>query len=80
VRLCSFAARWAYASVDEAVAENRDRLLVAPGTPADARLHAALAERLVRGDDGLWHWPTPPTQLAILTWGPGTGTQAAGDD
>jgi hypothetical protein len=70
VQLLTFAARWAYADLDEAVAENRDRLLIAPGSPADDRLRAALTTRLAPGDDGLLHWPTPPTRAAILTWTP----------
>jgi SAM-dependent methyltransferase len=68
VRLIEFAARWAYASVDEAVEENRDRLLVRPGSAADERLRAALTARLTREEDGLWHWPTPPARAAILSW------------
>ncbi|MCC6629505.1 MAG: methyltransferase domain-containing protein [Chloroflexi bacterium] len=72
VQLLTFSARWAYADLDEAVAENRDRLLVTPHSLADARLRAALATRLQQGDDGLWHWPTPPVRAAILTWAPTT--------
>jgi SAM-dependent methyltransferase len=68
VQVIDFAARWAYADLEEAVAENRDRLLVTPGSPADARLRATLAARLERREDGLWHWPSPPARAAILSW------------
>jgi SAM-dependent methyltransferase len=74
VQLTTFYARWAYADLEEAVAENRDRLLVVPSSPAEARLRAALAARLERRADGLWHWPTPPVRAAILSW---TKTNAA---
>lgn len=77
VQLTAFSPRWAYADLEEAVAENRDRLLVTPGSPAEARLRAMLAARLEQRADGLWHWPTPPVRAAILSWTPANAEQGA---
>jgi SAM-dependent methyltransferase len=68
VQAMSFYPRWAYAGIEEAVEENRDRLLVAAGSAAEARLRAILEERLERRDDGLWHWPATLARAAILSW------------
>jgi SAM-dependent methyltransferase len=64
IETIAFSARWAYADLEEAVVENRDRL------PADDRLLTLLRERLERRADGRWHWPAPPARAAILSWTP----------
>lgn len=68
VRLNRFTSRWVYTHPDEAVAEQRDRLLIQPGSPLETQLQHALQRRLIQQPDGLWTWPSPPTQAAILSW------------
>jgi SAM-dependent methyltransferase len=55
----------------EALALLRFRLVVGPGTPADARLHRAI-ERLSEERDGLlWPKDARPHERSILRWDPG---------
>lgn len=57
-----------FADHEAAVAHYCDRLHLAPGTPAEARLRTLLAAHLTQDAEDRWRWPGPLPRTAVVSW------------